>query len=73
MPGTNLFLVQVVDSRHESEVMSAVTVAVSPREAARQVCSARFGKWTDADLVRVRSVSGKLSEDFAFGSVAPDD
>lgn len=73
MPGTNLFFVQVVDSRHDSEVMSALTVAVSPREAARQVCAARFGKWSDADLVRVRPVSGKPGEDFAFAAVAPED
>ena len=73
MPGTTLFLVQVFDTRHDSEVMYAVTVAPNPRTAARQVCAAPFGKWTDADVVRVRSVSGKVSENFAFDTVAPDD
>lgn len=70
---TTLYLVQVLDTRHDAQVMTAITVAVSPREAARRVCAARFGKWTDADRVRVRQLCGPANEDYPFESVAPED
>ena len=73
MPASGIYLVQVFDAQHNSTVMSGITVAAGPREAAQLACAARFGKWTGASLVRVESICGRFRGEFPFDSVAPDD
>lgn len=73
MKSAAIYDVRVIDETHAVTVMAGITVAPGLRAAARQMCDARFGKWTGATRVQVSSLCGNFSEEFPFAEVAPAD